>query len=474
MTMFREGRPTDARIARFSVECEDLVERSPEYAMWRSRLLRDGSPSRVGLSLDLGNKITAHLAAESETEQPITFGIAKMPATRLKLRHARPDDTETPLRLETSEHYWLEAWRSDPYQQIVRMVEAVTPIRIAVDGSRRVVTSVNAPDQPPLELRAVGTRLCGTFTPDGEALDVLRLAEAESLYVGGTVVPIASLPGTPEETAAILRRLSFLSAPAARRLVRLHAQGEATEEVVHHLVRGSLPSSPTRRHCVLCQEWFTPSVYALAVGPARARICPSCHEAFDRELADAGPSERPLDVLISIAELIERVPSQGWLGDVFATDDPDLYLNALRLQASLGHGWRSQYGTWFGALVASGLISDGAQRMVVGTRVLANDGHMCTSLGEKTIDDWLHGLGVEHSREPVYPGSQKRADFRIGDMFIEYFGLAGVPAYDRKSELKRNLARDAGILLVEITPSDLSNWSTTQHRVARELGLTLK
>ncbi len=112
--------------------------------------------------------------------------------------------------------------------------------------------------------------------------------------------------------------------------------------------------------------------------------------------------------------------------------------------------------------------------MVVGTRVLANDGHMCTSLGEKTIDDWLHGLGVEHSREPVYPGSQKRADFRIGDMFIEYFGLAGVPAYDRKSELKRNLARDAGILLVEITPSDLSNWSTTQHRVARELGLTLK
>ena len=59
----------------------------------------------------------------------------------------------------------------------------------------------------------------------------------------------------------------------------------------------------------------------------------------------------------------------------------------------------------------------------MGTYCIARDGHMCNSLAEKTIDDFLSMHGVPARREPLYPDQIHRGDFLVLDFMIEYFGL---------------------------------------------------
>lgn len=93
-----------------------------------------------------------------------------------------------------------------------------------------------------------------------------------------------------------------------------------------------------------------------------------------------------------------------------------------------------------------------------GYTVLAKDGHVCNSIGEARIDDYLFEKGVAHIREPHYPGNSNwRADFLIGRYYVEFFGLAGNKAYDRKTYDKIQYARKLGIELIEIYPSDLDD-----------------
>lgn len=123
------------------------------------------------------------------------------------------------------------------------------------------------------------------------------------------------------------------------------------------------------------------------------------------------------------------------------------------------------FGSWLAALIASGLLEDGTRATARGTQTLAKDGHMCYSLGEKSIDDYLFQRDIEHTREPHYPGSNLRADFEVSGTFIEYFGLEGNPEYDRKSRAKIALATKNGLDLISVYPRDLAN----RDRLARKL-----
>lgn len=123
------------------------------------------------------------------------------------------------------------------------------------------------------------------------------------------------------------------------------------------------------------------------------------------------------------------------------------------------------HGSWFQVLVASGVIPTGALRGGRGTRCLATDGHECLSIAEKTIDDWLTSHNIQHEKEPPYPNSRLRADFKVGSVLIEYFGLAGGLEYDRKIAEKRKIANANGIRLVEIYPTDLASWNTERKKI---------
>jgi hypothetical protein len=100
-------------------------------------------------------------------------------------------------------------------------------------------------------------------------------------------------------------------------------------------------------------------------------------------------------------------------------------------------------------------LEDGTRRTSRGTQCLARDGHVCLSLGEKTIDDFLHAFGIAHEKKQRYPEGDFRADFVANGVFIEYFGLTGDSGYNAKTKLKQELCKKHGIKLISVYPSDL-------------------
>ena len=96
-------------------------------------------------------------------------------------------------------------------------------------------------------------------------------------------------------------------------------------------------------------------------------------------------------------------------------------------------------------------------RMYKRTRTKAVDGHVCDSVSEAIIDNWLTKNKIPHERNTHYPNSKHLADWSLSnDIFIEYFGLAkDSPRYDRSVSEKKRLCRKHNIKLIAIYPKDL-------------------
>lgn len=117
------------------------------------------------------------------------------------------------------------------------------------------------------------------------------------------------------------------------------------------------------------------------------------------------------------------------------------------------------FGTWNKTLIAAGLVPNRSHDNRMYRRVVAKarDGHLCDSISEALIDNWLFEHKIHHEREVLYPGTRHRADWAVGkNTLIEYFGLAkDSPRYDRTIRKKRSLCRKNNIRLIEITAADL-------------------
>jgi len=136
---------------------------------------------------------------------------------------------------------------------------------------------------------------------------------------------------------------------------------------------------------------------------------------------------------------------------------------------------KAKWDSWFKALASSGVLPDGVMVTSRGIRCLAKDGHECHSLDEQQIDNWLSEHNLTHEREPIYPPHQilnphgkRRADWRVGTVYIEYFGLAGEKAYDNKTDEKIMLARQLGITMVPVYPSDMISLDKVLWRLLRK------
>lgn len=192
------------------------------------------------------------------------------------------------------------------------------------------------------------------------------------------------------------------------------------------------------------------------------RICNVClYRAFVSDGDHHVSIEAICGWIRDLVSTLERVPPQAIISNPKALlppeDDLDRRVRTLALvgQKPAVVRVRELFGGWLQALTAAEVIDEAGLRTSRGTRCLAEDGHVCASYGEKTIDDLLHRNSIEHSREPRYPGTNYRADFQIADRFVEYLGLAGNPEYDEKTRLKRKIAKENGITLIEILPKDL-------------------
>ncbi len=239
---------------------------------------------------------------------------------------------------------------------------------------------------------------------------------------------------------------------------------------------------PAWRRCPLCGEAFVedslPVPLIERLGIDQLDFCSPCLSSalFQNEATDDSASQEQIKAYLQdLADVLGRIPSQNFGEGKYdlrelTTDERLAVLRVLQRKPTLRRV-KELYGSWFKALIDAELLENGARRVSIGAQCLAKDGHMCFSLGEKTIDDLLHAMGIPHEREPVYPESNFRVDFVVDGVFIEYFGLSGDPDYDGRSSEKQKLCQAHGIKLISIFPSDLVSSTKLEALVVSGLGI---
>jgi len=115
-------------------------------------------------------------------------------------------------------------------------------------------------------------------------------------------------------------------------------------------------------------------------------------------------------------------------------------------------GFRLRFGSWNQAIIKAGFTPNPSSAK----HYISRDGHMCDSLAERMIDDFLFEHDIEHLRSTPYAGYSKfKTDFLIGDVYIEYFGRVGLRDYDDIIRRKRDLCCRQNIRLIELYPNDI-------------------
>lgn len=120
------------------------------------------------------------------------------------------------------------------------------------------------------------------------------------------------------------------------------------------------------------------------------------------------------------------------------------------------------FGSWNNAVSAAGFVPNRSHDDRMYKRIIskANDGHLCDSVSEILIDNWLYKNHIIHEKDVCYPTTQHKADWKLfsknKQVFVEYFGLANdSPRYDRSIKEKEMLCKKQNISLISIYPKDL-------------------
>jgi len=231
---------------------------------------------------------------------------------------------------------------------------------------------------------------------------------------------------------------------------------------------------PITKRCRHCGKEFLESSIRPSVSIKANYSAIFCGNCYDKVLSgginvatkkSAKPPSEMLTILRKFCEVIKFVPSSSFMAQpsFFSLTEAD-QVEAINifLEMPLYKFYVSEFGSWFKALIQAGILDDGTQRLFFGTRCLANDGHECASIAEKTIDDWLTNRNIIHQKEPLYPYDQElnpakklRADWLVEITLIEYAGLMSRQEYSEKMSKKKVLANKNGIELIVLTAEDL-------------------
>lgn len=114
---------------------------------------------------------------------------------------------------------------------------------------------------------------------------------------------------------------------------------------------------------------------------------------------------------------------------------------------------RLRFGTWNKAIKAAGFEPNPEK---FSKKYIANDGHKCDSLSEKIIDVWLSSRKIPHQKNAKYLDTDFNADFKVNNIFIEFFGLRGeLKTYDKLMKKKLKIIKENHLKLIPVYPKDL-------------------
>lgn len=233
--------------------------------------------------------------------------------------------------------------------------------------------------------------------------------------------------------------------------------------------------SSTERICYGCKnrfrEWSVSLHSALKVNN-KIVFCDSCysyifnhHFMANNTEAFNMPDKDMLNYLFELSKTLGTIPTRKYMEGVELPTEPiekQIETGKILLKMPAYEIYVEKFGNWLKCLSLAGVLDDGHRKTSRGIQCLANDGHLCLSLGEKAIDDWLSNHNIPHEKESFYPFDEKlnpnklsRTDWKIGNIFIEYAGLMDDSEYASKMKRKKQLADKNGLHLIIIEPADL-------------------
>lgn len=139
------------------------------------------------------------------------------------------------------------------------------------------------------------------------------------------------------------------------------------------------------------------------------------------------------------------------------------------LKREFNSNWQAYYrsfGSWNKAIQETGFTPN-LERFT--HKYVAKDGHVCDSLSEKIIDNWLSLNNLLHEHGVYYPGQKKfKTDFLVKSKYwIEFPGLLGqLKHYDKLYLKKMKLVKKLGIKIVEVLPTDIFPKNTLAQKLA--------
>ena len=172
--------------------------------------------------------------------------------------------------------------------------------------------------------------------------------------------------------------------------------------------------------------------------------------------------DESLSYLKYFCNIIEGIPSvDDWNNPIYTVDNVKK-LHDIWIKSPYTEYYKNIYGDFRCALIKANLIPESAIKSKYGIMCVSKDGHFCRSLAEQKIDNWFYKNNIDHEVEPVYPKHEEfnksgrlRADWKIKNRFVEYFGLPEDKKYSEKMEKKRNLAKALNLNIIELFYEDL-------------------
>lgn len=228
--------------------------------------------------------------------------------------------------------------------------------------------------------------------------------------------------------------------------------------------------------CVLCGQDFWPQelngLYLVKTGVPR--YCADCHglrsDVWRKVPIDEDSRKaKSLRAIELVSELTGLFPFKNLKRQVIGHLEPeerDRWFMAQVFMPDRSAG--ELFGSWDQMLSLTTSIGVRPRKGRGGYVSTSDCGHVCYSLGERTICDFLSSKVVEHEKEPVYPNHSElnpsgklRADWLVQGIWVELAGYPDDTAYMKKMAQKQELAKVAGLKHLVVMPTDLKQLDTT-------------
>ena len=216
--------------------------------------------------------------------------------------------------------------------------------------------------------------------------------------------------------------------------------------------------------CLICEDKFYPETETEWVGKVPPVFCGICLEMgfsasteFFRQLGFS-PDERRNNLIEGLKIFVDYfgfIPAVGIqkrkvISQLHNSGIPiEELATAIKVSALLPYteAAAKEFGSWAHFLNDAGLLSERKSNRG-GYQSIATDGHLCLSLGERAICEYLSRNGIAHEKEPMYPYHEEfnpnnllRGDFLVNGTIIEFAGMMSNPEYAVRMEAKQKLAK---------------------------------